>query len=204
MADTGLPNTAALPEDSNTFFAEANAIWPGLQSGQALISPARNGMNRQTGQMMQGWDHVQQSMELIFATPFHQRVLRRWVGSFVPHILGESAVARIVTRFFWAIVTAIDLWEPDYRIQQTYMMGAALQNWSPADASSVDQLLRQGQAIFRTEGMYYPRGHLGDFTPYIQQSSGLVSNGQYFNVVPVTGSPVVVSAAAAAANAATA
>jgi phage baseplate assembly protein W len=183
----GLPNTSNLPPDSNTFFVEANAIWPGLQAGQALISPARNGMDRNTGQMLQGWNHVQQSMELIFATPFHQRVLRRWVGSFVPHILGESAVARIITRFFWAIVTAIDLWEPDYRIQQTFIMGPALNNFSPANAVAVDQLLRQGQVIFRTEGMYYPRGHLGDFTPYIKQSSGLISNGRFFQVVPVTG-----------------
>jgi phage baseplate assembly protein W len=184
----GLPNTSNLPPDSNTFFVEANAIWPGLHAGQALIAPARNGMDRNTGLMLQGWNHVQQSMEVIFATPFHQRVLRRWVGSFVPHILGESAVARIITRFFWAIVTAIDLWEPDYRIQQTFIMGPALNNFSPANAVAVDQLLRQGEVIFRTEGMYYPRGHLGDFTPYIKQSSGLISNGRFFQVVPVTGS----------------
>lgn len=184
---TGLPDTGALPSDSNDFFIEANAIWPGLKNGNAIIAPARNGMDRNTGKLLQGWDHVQQSMTLIFATPFHQRVLRRWVGSFVPRLLGESAVARIITRFFWAIVTAIDLWEPNYRIQQTYIMGPSLQNWSPALSSQIDQLLRTGDLFFRTEGTYYPRGHLGDFTPFNQQSAGLISNGQYFNVVPVTG-----------------
>jgi phage baseplate assembly protein W len=177
-----------LPADSSNFFVEANAIWPDLQSGRAVIAPPRNGMDRFTGKLLSGWPHVEQSMEVIFATPFHQRVLRRWVGSFVPHILGESAVARIVTRFFWAIVTAIDLWEPDYRIQQTYIMGPALQNWSPQLQTQVDQLLREGQVIFRTEGQWYPRGHLGDFTPYIQKASGLVNRGgNLWEVTPVTG-----------------
>ena len=182
----GLPATSNLPPDSSTFFLEANAIWPGLQAGAAVIAPARNGMDRNTGKLLQGWDHVQQSMELIFATPFHERVLRRWVGSFVPRILGESAVARIITRFFWAIVTAIDLWEPDFRIQQTFIMGPALQNWSPPLTDQIDQLLRQGQLICRTEGMYFPRGHLGDFTPFVQRGSDLISNGRFFQVVPVT------------------
>lgn len=182
--------TTNLPSDSSTFYNLVNAIWPGLQSGQALVSPPRNGMDRKTGKMLSGWDHVEQSMEIIFSTPFHQRVLRRWVGSFVPHILGESAVSRIITRFFWAIVTAIDLWEPDYRIQQTYIMGAAINSFSPSTdvtTSDVNQLLRQGDLIFRTEGQWYPRGHLGDFTPYSQRASGIVNNGTgYWDVIPVT------------------
>lgn len=176
-----------LPANSTDFFVEANAIWPGLQAGQAVIAPARNGMDRFTGKLLQSFPHVEQSLEVIFATPFHQRVLRRWVGSFVPHILGESAVARIITRFFWAIVTAVDLWEPDYRIQQTFIMGPALENWSPQLQTQVDQLLRQGQVIFRTEGTWYPRAHLGDFTPYIQKASGLINRGgNLWEVTPVT------------------
>lgn len=178
-----------LPSDSATFFNLVNAIWPDLQGGNALVSPPRNGIDRYTGKMLSGWDHVEQSLEIIFSTPFHQRVLRRWVGSFVPHILGESAVARIITRFFWAIVTAIDLWEPDYRIQQTYIMGAAINNFSPTSdltTSDVNQLLRQGELIFRTEGMWYPRAHLGDFTPYVQKSSGIVNHGgNLWEVIPV-------------------
>lgn len=181
--------TTNLPSDSSTFYQVVNAVWPGLQSGQALVSPPRNGMDRYTGKLLQGWDHVEQSMEIIFSTPFHQRVLRRWVGSFVPHILGDNAVARAITRFFWAIVTAIDLWEPDYRINQVYVMGAAINGFAPVNdltASDVNQLLRQGQLIFRTEGTWYPRGHLGDFTPYEQKSSGVINTGSYWEVQPVT------------------
>jgi hypothetical protein len=32
----------------------------------------------------------------------------------------------IIMRFFWAIMTAIDLYEPRYRIKQVYAMGQAL------------------------------------------------------------------------------
>lgn len=178
--------TNGLPATSTQFFVEANAIWPDLTSGQALVSPPRNGVDRYTGKLLQSWEHVEQSMELIFATPFHQRVLRRWVGSFVPLILGESGVSRIITRFFWAIVTSIDLWEPDYRIKQTYLMGEAIENWSPSMGTDINGLFRQGQVIFRTEGVWYPRGHLGDYTPFERKLSGLVSRGgNFWDVAPV-------------------
>jgi hypothetical protein len=165
------------PVVDNQFFRSVNAIWPGLLNGQAIISPARNGMDRKTGKLLQGWDHVSQSMEVIFATPFHERVLRRWVGSFVPILLGETFVARVVTRFYWAIVAAIDLWEPNYRIKQVYFMGDALTQWSPLTTTSAADMIRLGEAIFRNEGVYRPRAHLGDFTQYMQKQSGLIGRG---------------------------
>src|SRR5207249_1523646 len=75
-------------------------------------------VDRRTGKVLVGWPHVQQSLGVIFSTRYHERVLRRYVGSFVPHLLGESALPRIITRFFWAIASAIDLWEPCYSIQR--------------------------------------------------------------------------------------
>ena len=183
--------TGQLPTNSSQFYSLVNAMWPGLGAGQALISPPRNGMDRFTGKMLQSFAHVEQSMEVIFATPFHERVLRRWVGSFVPHILGESAVARIITRFFWAIATAIDLWEPDYRIKQTYFMGPAIDQWRPSFGTDINGLLRLGEVIFRTEGQWYPRGHLGDYTPYERKAAGLISRGG--NLWDVTSVPLPVT-----------
>jgi hypothetical protein len=165
------------PVIDNEFYRSVNAIWPDLLNNQALISPARNGMNRFTGKLMQGWDHVEQSMEVIFATPYHERVLRRWVGSFVPMLLGENFVERIVMRFYWAIVTGIDLWEPNYRIRQVYFMGDALSGWAPLPSTSAAAMIRLGQGIFRNEGVYRPRGHLGDFTPADTKQSALTGKG---------------------------
>jgi len=180
-------SVVAVPSATATALAAlANAMWPDLINQQTQISPPRNGMDRSTGQLLQGWDHVEQSMEIIFETPFHQRVLRRWVGSFVPSILGDNVVPRVIMRFFWAIASALDMWEPDYRIKQVYFMGNTLNQWSPATLDAVS-LIRQGQVIFRNEGVYYPRGHLGNFTPYEQRQFGLVGRGgQLWDVVSPT------------------
>jgi len=174
-----LPQPGGLPEDplrSTNFYRVVNAIWPDLLNQQSLIAPARNGVNRETGRLLQGWDHVEQSMSVIFATPFHERILRRWVGSFVPHILGEIMVPRIITRFHWAMAVSIDLWEPNYRIQTVYFMGDALESWRP-ETFDVAGEFRLGHAFFRTEGSYRPRAHLGDPTPYARRASGLISRG---------------------------
>jgi hypothetical protein len=131
---------------------------------------------------LQGWDHVNQSLAYIFTTPYHTRPLRRWVGSFVPHILGEDYVPRVVTRFYWAMASAIDLQEPDYRIKQVLYMGAALDpNLSTGlvtlSKGATADAVRLGHAIFKHLGVFYPRGHLGDFTPYERNMYGLVSRG---------------------------
>jgi uncharacterized protein len=178
------PGEPNFPAIDNDYWRTVNAIWPDLINEQVFIAPPRNGMNRYTGQLIQGWEHVQQSMTIIFQTPYHERVLRRWVGSFVPMILGESMLPRIITRFFWAISTALDLWEPGYRFNRVYFMGNALQTWSGADPTvasaasiGVAELVRQGQAIFRYDGQWIPRGHLGNFTPATQKSSTLIGTG---------------------------
>jgi hypothetical protein len=41
----------------------------------------------------------------------------------------------------------------------------------------MSDLIRLGQAIFRYEGSWIPRGHLGDFTPSEQKSSTLIGSG---------------------------
>lgn len=170
---SGIPTE---PLEATPFYREVNAIWPDLLNRRAVISPARNGVNRVNGKVLQGWEHVEQSMQVIFATPFHERILRRWVGSFVPYILGETYVARVITRFFWAIVTSIDLWEPNYRIKQVHFMGDALQSWAPRMFDAVGEF-RLGHATFRTEGAYRPRAHLGDASVYLPPTVAIIGQG---------------------------
>lgn len=110
------------------------------------------GFDRHSGQVLGGWDHVVQSLEVIFTTRFGERVMRRWFGSFVPNILGENMVPSTVLKFWTAICIAIDLWEPRYRITRITPIG------SPED-------MRHGGLGFQIEGVYMPRGHLGDPTP---------------------------------------
>jgi phage baseplate assembly protein W len=161
-----------------TYYDPTLAQWPDLARGAIPLAPVRVGMDRFTGKMLIGWPHVRQSMVTIFATRFHERVLRRWVGSFVPHILGESAVPRIITRFFWAIASAIDLWEPCYAIQRVRIMnrdGSA--PMSPPEQLTSAEEVRRGEVTTQAEGVYRPRGHLGDFTPERRRKIGFVGRG---------------------------
>jgi phage baseplate assembly protein W len=170
----------------NIFYNEINAVWPDLWRQKTFVSPARNGMDRRTGKLLQNWDHVQQSMEIIFETPFHERVLRRWVGSFVPRLLGESVVTRIITRFWWAIGEALEMWEPNYRIKQIYFMGDSINSWQPRATTTMSDQIRLGRVFFRNEGVYRPRAHLGDFTPYEKRFSGMIGYGSgLWDVMPV-------------------
>lgn len=169
----GLPSEFS---EATPFYRIVNAIWPDLLNQKAFIAPVRNGVNRETGGLMQGWDHVEQSMKVIFATPFHERILRPWVGSYVPHILGETFSPRIITRFHWSMAVSIEQWEPNYRIQTVYFMGDALQSWRPQVFDAVGEF-RLGHGYFRTEGQYRPRGHLGDATPYHRRAAALLSRG---------------------------
>jgi hypothetical protein len=153
-------------------------IWPDLARGRIALAPVRVGMDRTTGKMLVGWPHVVQSIQVILATRYHERVLRRWCGSFVPHILGESATPKVITRFFWAIASSIELWEPNYRITRV-----RVQNKGDRDDTSLTSVeeLRRGEMTNRIEGVYRPRGHLGDPTPESRRSAGLIQRSSgYF------------------------
>ena len=146
--------------------------WPDLQRGRVALSPVRVGMDRRTGKMLVGWNHVLQSIEVIFATRFHERVLRRWVGSFIPHMLGESIMEKTLTNFYWAIASALDLWEPCYSLQRIYLARRA----DMSTLTTIDDI-RAGAVTTQNMGIYRPRGHLGDPTPEQRRIIGLVSRG---------------------------
>lgn len=157
--------------DPNIYDPELD-IWPDLAHGRVVLNPVRVGMDRRTGKMLVGWSHVVQSMQVIFATRYHERVLRRYVGSFVPHLLGDNATMRVVARFYWAIITAIDLWEPNYRIQQVNVQTRK----SGSSLTSAEEL-RKGDLTTEMAGVYRPRAHLGDVTPETRRSIGLIGRG---------------------------
>lgn len=147
--------------------------WPEFNQEVRILAPVRVGVDRNTGRVITGWKHVYQSITVIFLTRFHERVLRRWVGSFVPHILGENAVERTITRFYWAIAASLDLWEPNFSIKRIRVANRA----DGRELTSSDEL-RQGSLQTSNEGIYKPRGHLGDPTPESRKVFGLVGSAQ--------------------------
>lgn len=102
-----------------------------------------------TGGDISGWPHVLQSIQDFFTTGFGERVMREWYGSIVPAFLGEPLTAKTVVPFFASIASAIEQWEPRYRMTKVTPISVG----------------RDGKLRVYIEGEYRPRALLGDFTP---------------------------------------
>jgi len=115
-----------------------------------MANPVGSGVDRHTGRPVAGWSHVVLSLEAIFATPFGARVMRRWVGSLIPAMLGENLVPETLLRFFTALFAAL-AFEPRFALTKIAVL------------SNADEL-RTGRLRIELQGAYRPRAHLGDFT----------------------------------------
>jgi phage baseplate assembly protein W len=112
------------------------------------------GLNRDTGGSIAGWDHVLQSLEVIFSTRFHERVMRQWFGSLISHMLGENITERNLLKFFYSVALAIELWEPRFRLVKI-------------DIKTID---RAGTLAFQLNGLYFPEALNGNYQTQIRRS----------------------------------
>lgn len=106
------------------------------------------GINAETGGTIFGWAHVEQSLRDIFFTRFGERIQREWYGSFVPGLLGRNITPAEVTPFFAAIASAIEQWEPRFRVTELLPV----------------EVTRNGELHIYMAGEYRPRAMFGDFT----------------------------------------
>lgn len=148
--------------------------WP--DDKRRAVAPVRVGVDRKTGKMLMGEKHEDQSIGAIFTTRYHDRVLRRWVGSFVPHLLGETISERLLGRFFWAVIVSLDLWEPNYKVQRVL-----LSDRPDGTAMTTAKSIRSGNVAFRADGVRVPRGHLGDHSEEVRRGIG-ISGGRNWSV----------------------
>lgn len=112
-------------------------------------------MDRNTGKSLDGWAHVQQSIGVLLTTPQMSRVMRRAVGSGIPRRVDMPVSPGTVIDFYSDVATAIAAYEPRYKVTR---MG-------------IDTLPGSGAVSLLVEGIYYPRGHLGDFSVSVPQSA---------------------------------
>jgi phage baseplate assembly protein W len=115
------------------------------------------GINRHTGQFLDGWPHVVQSIMLIITTGYGERMLRRWFGSGVPQLLGENLTTPTAVRFFAALIAALEVREVDTGLPREPRFKIVRITPKRVD--------RSGELRLEILGVYLPRGHLGDFTP---------------------------------------
>lgn len=109
------------------------------------------GIDRETGLPLTDWDHVVQSVQVIWTTRIGSRVMRRHFGSEVPVLFGRLFTAQLMLQFKAALVAAIDTWEPRLRVRKITVDGSA-------------EEIRLGHVRMNILADYRPRGHKGDPT----------------------------------------
>ncbi len=107
------------------------------------------GLHRGAGSILTGFDHVKQSIGIILATPIGSRVMRREFGSEILDLIDRPMTDQVILAIYAAAAGAIARWEPRYAVGNCRI--------TRADAG--------GAVSIELTGTYFPRGHLGDFTP---------------------------------------
>jgi hypothetical protein len=74
------------------------------------------GMNAQTGQRIDGLDHIRQSVRDILTTPLGTRVMRREYGSLLPELIDQPLNDALLLQAYAATIMALIRWEPRIRV----------------------------------------------------------------------------------------
>lgn len=107
------------------------------------------GVDRHTGKVIDNFQSALQGVEVVFTTRLGDRVMRREFGAGLVDLIGRLISVHLMMSFQQLIVTAIDLWEPRFRVRNILFEG------------STDEI-RLGIAKFGIEVEYRPGGHRGD------------------------------------------
>ncbi|PZU93126.1 MAG: baseplate assembly protein [Chelatococcus sp.] len=124
----------------------------------------RAGIDRASGRLLTGWDHCVQSIAVILTTRVGTRVMRRAFGSAALELQDRSATPMRIMQIYAAVAAAIRTWEPGFRLKTIQLTRGG------AD----------GVFAFEITGIFYPRGHLGDYETFEERSAVLGSNENGF------------------------
>lgn len=102
------------------------------------------GINAQTGELLDGFEHVLQSFDKIVNTAQGSRIMREWLGNPGLKLLGENMTEVTILLWFNTIYMLAELFEPRLKII----------------SFNVDDLDRQGFAEFTMDVEYRPYAHL--------------------------------------------
>lgn len=102
------------------------------------------GINAQTGEILDGFAHVEQSLETILTTPQGARVMREWFGNPGLKLLGENLTLQTVLLWVNICYALVELFEPRIEIVR----------FAPTDPD------RLGGLDFTIYGKHRPYAHL--------------------------------------------
>lgn len=116
------------------------------------------GISSDSGRALSDFGHVAQSVGVIVTTPLGSRVMRREFGSELIDLIDRPMTTKVILAVYAAAVMAIARWEPRYAVTGISLAAAG------AD----------GVLSLEFDGIYYPRGHLGDLTPAAENRAIIV------------------------------
>ena len=111
------------------------------------------GLDRRTFLPLQDFDHVVQSVEVIFNRRLGETIMLRHFASGLPDLLGRAITPTLIARYKSLLALAINTWEPRLRVALVSLAGNS--------ASAVTL----GELRFTIFVRYRPRALSGDFTP---------------------------------------
>ncbi|SFD76256.1 hypothetical protein SAMN05428997_1534 [Bosea sp. CRIB-10] len=129
----------------------------------------RHGFDATTGKPLSGWAHCVQSIAVILTTRIGSRVMRRAFGSLVPELQDRNATPLLIMQVYAAVAAALRAYEPGFRLRTIQL------SRSGAD----------GIFAFQISGIFYPRGHLGDYSISETRSAVLAANDNGFRMAEV-------------------
>lgn len=121
------------------------------------------------GKVLDGWDHVRQSITTILSTRIGTRIMRRDFGSRIPDLIDRPMNDATLMAIFSATASALeprqvgDRWYGERRFK--------------LERVQVVSLNALGQVSLVVSGIYYPRGLEGDFSQTVaDQTTDILFN----------------------------
>jgi uncharacterized protein len=127
----------------------------------------RAGMDRETGRLLEGWEHCAQSIGVILTTRVGWRVMRRAFGSELRALQDRNPDPATMLSVFSSIASALRRWEPGFRLTRIVP----------------DRIGADGVTVLTLAGTFYPRGHLGDYSLAEQRSAAYGGSASGFRVI---------------------
>lgn len=75
-------------------------------------------IDARTGEVLQGFVEVEQSLEKILTTAQGERVMREWFGNPGLRLLGENMTPETVLLWYTIVWTLVELFEPRFKIRR--------------------------------------------------------------------------------------
>lgn len=115
----------------------------------------RTGTDARTGLLLTGWAHCVQSIGIILTTRIGWRVMQRDFGSTLDELQDRNSTPKRIMEAYAAVAEALRQWEPGFRLRTIQLMRAG----------------PDGVFAFELHGVFYPRGHLGDYSASEERSA---------------------------------